>query len=275
MEVYFSIIIPTLNEQSFIPKLLANLTKQTYSSFEIIIVDGGSTDKTLEKIETFKQSLPITVIINKEKGVSPQRNLGAKRAKGKYFVFFDADVQIPSYFFAKLFESIEKENGLLYTTRLACKSTSQTQIVLTEITNFIIELFNRLGKPFAPGFNIIMERGVFERLNGFDVRLKLAEDHDIVQRARKMGVLLKVLKDPILYLSYRRPERIGYLEFLRQYVTAGMYTVAGEPITKELFEYPMGGHLYKKKPASTTTQKIVLTFRKKIAQLAKTIEFPF
>lgn len=262
---FFSVIIPTLNEERYLPKLLKDLTNQQFSLFEVIVVDGYSQDQTLIKANPFARKLNLSLFTNKSKGVSQQRNFGANKAQGQYLIFFDADVRLPKNFLSALSTQIKKNNGYLFTTRLDVNTNSQTQLALTELSNFIIEILNTLGKPFAPGFNIIIEHGLFTKLGGFDTSLKLAEDHDLVQRARKLGVLLKILKSPVLYLSYRRPEKIGYLSFVVQYVVSGLYTLTRGPIKKELYEYPMGGHVYK------TTRGRKKSFRDAI----KNIEFPF
>lgn len=264
-EPFFSVIIPTLNEEAYLPKLLNNLCKQSYKQFEVLIIDGQSQDKTLEKAQKFTNELSLSLYSHKAKGVSSQRNFGSKKAKGQYLVFFDADVSFPQNYFKTLFEQIKKEGGYLFTTKLDVNNDSQTQLMLIELTNFVINILNTMGKPFAPGFNIVVERKVFADLRGFDPKLKLAEDHDLVQRARKNGILLKVLKKPILYPSFRRPEKIGYLNFLTQYVIAGLYTLTTGPIKKELFSYPMGGHVYQEAKIK----------KSKIREIIKKIEFPF
>ncbi len=274
-KVFFSIIIPSLNEDKYIPKLFNDFKSQSYKDFEVVVVDGGSTDKTVAEIKKFTKKFPITIIENHEKSVPGQRNKGVRAAKGAYFIFFDADVRIPRNFLNKLHKRILQKQELLFTTRLVCNNNSQKQIILVGISNFIIETLNALGKPFAPGFNIIIERSIFEKVNGFDETLKLAEDHDIVQRIRKMGVLLQVLKEPVLYPSFRRPEKNGYIEFLYQYIIAGIYTLTGEPIRKEIFKYPMGGHVYQDGSPGEPKDTFFQALKKRMQDMARTIELPF
>jgi len=281
----FSIVIPALNEENYLPLLLTDLSQQDHQAFEVIVVDGGSTDFTVKKTKTFKQKLNLTVLINQKKNVGQQRNKGAKHTRGEYLIFFDADVRVPTSFLTVLDKQIKRGGGYLFTTKLKVKSRSQAQQVSIEMTNFVIELFNKVGKPFAPGFNIIIEQDLFVRLKGFDSTLKLAEDHDLVQRARKNGVLLKVLKKPILYASMRRPEKIGYLKLLIQYTFSSLYALAGEPIKKELYDYPMGGHVYsnnEKNDLWADLEKLrpkvksnLRSLKQKIAKVAKNIELPF
>jgi len=95
----FSVIIPTLNEEKYIPRLLSDLSVQNFTSFEVIVVDGSSDDKTLdrvsEKIGLFKEKgIKLSILTTKRISAPYQRNAGAKKAKGEYIVFFDADVRI-------------------------------------------------------------------------------------------------------------------------------------------------------------------------------------
>lgn len=89
-----SFVIPAYNVENYISKTLESLLKQTNKNFEIIVVNDGSTDKTLEVINNIFQENQFKnfKIINKENGgVSSARNLGIKVAKGDYIVFLDGD----------------------------------------------------------------------------------------------------------------------------------------------------------------------------------------
>ena len=277
-DLFFSIIIPTLNEERDLPKLLSDIEKQSYKKYEVIVVDGGSVDKTKTVFENYKKSGKLSLVFytHAAKNVAAQRNFGSQKAGGQYLIFFDADDRIPQGFLHKLHTGLDKTKVLLATTSLMAQENQQTQIILVELNNFMIYVLFILGKPFAPGFNIIIEKSLFARLGGFDTTLKLAEDHDLVQRARKIGVILKIFRDIYLYPSFRRPEKIGYLEFLRQYTIAGIYTLMGEPIKKDLFKYPMGGHVFdgsgnKEEGRNKLSQNIA----RRAKSIRKYIELPF
>jgi glycosyltransferase involved in cell wall biosynthesis len=77
--INISIVIPALNEEHFLPHLLTSLTKQTKSDFEVIVVDGSSTDRTVEVARSFGTKLPkLEVIVSQKASLPLQRNLGAR-----------------------------------------------------------------------------------------------------------------------------------------------------------------------------------------------------
>ena len=91
-----SIIIPAYNVENYIEDCLESILNQTYTNIEVIIVNDGSTDGTLEKITPYADKDKRIIILNQEnQGVSATRNNGIEIAKGEYFAFFDADDYIP------------------------------------------------------------------------------------------------------------------------------------------------------------------------------------
>ncbi|QYS89019.1 glycosyltransferase family 2 protein [Flavobacterium davisii] len=86
----FSVIIPLYNKENYIYNTLTSVIDQSYSNFEIIIVNDGSTDKSLEIIQNINDSR-IRIFNQQNKGVSSARNLGIKNAKGTLIAFLDAD----------------------------------------------------------------------------------------------------------------------------------------------------------------------------------------
>lgn len=107
--VKLSVIIPTYNEEHVIDACIESLRKQTLRSFEIIIVDDGSTDKTPDLIARWAaENKSITMLRQKHKGPGEARNRGAKLAKGKILVFVDADMTFDKDFLAALTRPIIK-----------------------------------------------------------------------------------------------------------------------------------------------------------------------
>lgn len=88
----FSIIIPCYNLEKYISKTINSILNQTYSNFEIILVNDGSIDNTGKILNEYrKKDNRIKIIYQENKGVSKARNIGVQEAKGKYIYFLDGD----------------------------------------------------------------------------------------------------------------------------------------------------------------------------------------
>ena len=107
-----SIIVPVYNLENYIEKTIEQLISQTYKNLEIILVDDGSTDKSLELCNTFaKRDNRILVVHQQNQGVSVARNTGIKHATGEYIGFFDGDDDIESDIFEFLYNNLVKNNA--------------------------------------------------------------------------------------------------------------------------------------------------------------------
>ena len=106
-----SVIIPMYNAEKFIGKLLNSIKLQTYHNLEVIIVDDGSTDKSLKIANEFAlRDNRITVISSMHVGVGNVRNIGIERAKGQYITFLDADDYIENDMYEKIMGKIKELN---------------------------------------------------------------------------------------------------------------------------------------------------------------------
>lgn len=107
-----SIIVPAYNVQKYLSHCLDSLIQQTYSNFEIIIVNDGSTDKTLEVAQQYSIRDSRLVIINKpNSGVSDSRNIALRQALGEYILFVDADDWLDISTLQVCVERIQKEGA--------------------------------------------------------------------------------------------------------------------------------------------------------------------
>ncbi|MFC5269347.1 glycosyltransferase family 2 protein [Adhaeribacter terreus] len=95
--MFFSVVIPTYNRSAFIKETVESVLNQTYTQFEILIVDDGSTDNTGEIIKSVNDTrLNYFFISNGERGRA--RNFGFNQAKGDYVIFFDSDdIMLPNH----------------------------------------------------------------------------------------------------------------------------------------------------------------------------------
>lgn len=245
---FFSVIIPTLNEEFYLPRLLMSLGEQTYRNFEVIVVDGHSSDRTADKAKKLAGLVPkFTFVRSQKRNVSIQRNMGSKRATGEYLVFFDADVTLPRIFLSAIFRAIKEHQTLFLTTWMKPDSKKSQDELMASIGNFALEVAKAIDRPFAGGFNTIVAKAVFDKVGGFNPRLKISEDHDLAIRTHEMGFPLTILRRPRITFSFRRHRRYGYIPILGKYAQTSLYGLLKKPIMDtSSFEYPMGGHMYSK-----------------------------
>lgn len=241
---FFSVIIPALNEEKYLPKLLRSLERQVDRDFEVLVVDGNSTDKTAVKAGEFEGKLPkLEVVKMKQSNVSAQRNEGARRAQGKWLMFFDADSRVPVNFLSQIHAYLlETDPGCkLLTTWVGPDSDNKKDKALIMFMNLLIELATSLDRPLAGGYNLAVRRDTFRSVGGFNPKVKLGEDLDLVDRLAKTGTTMTILKNPRLVMSLRRLRRQGTLDYLRKSVLGISTFLIEGPVTREIFEYPMGG----------------------------------
>lgn len=256
MKPFFSIIIPTLNEEKCLPQILKCLAKQSYDNFEVLVVDGMSEDKTVENAEALrvrfeKKDISFSIHEVSKRSVSFQRNFGTDIAKGKYLVFFDADVKIKEDFLKKIHTHIEEKGTLLMTTWLTADDDEFINELFMLVANYGIDLARYTNKPYLPGFNIIVERNSFFAIGAFDEKIKLGEDLEFARQAHKKGLKLKFLYEPKLQASLRRFRSEGRFTVWKDSVKSLTRTIVKGPIKDNNYVYEMGGEYHKKhKPQS-------------------------
>jgi len=244
MPPFFSIIIPTLNEEVCLPKILKDLQEQKEKNFEVIIVDASSVDKTKQKANEYKLSFPVRFYEINKKNVAYSRNFGAVKAQGEYLIFLDADLRINSSFIRVLKKAIFKRKGLVFIPYIIPDERDQQIKIIFTLVNFLVEFSQNLNKPFSSGGNIIIEKNFFNRLDGFDEKLFIAEDHNLIQKAYEHGVRAKFLPEVKVKFSLRRMRKEGQLMIFYKYLVATIHIIVKGSVKEKIFDYKMGGQEY-------------------------------
>lgn len=272
MNPFFSIVIPTLNEENFLPKLLSDLTKQKEKNFEVIIADSISDDNTKECIVPYEKKLKLNFIQTRQKNVASQRNYGSEKARGEYLVFLDADSRINASFLKKVKKIIIKKKGLLFLPYFLPDKEYKQYKLLFDLMNILVEFSQNLPKRFSLGGSIIIEKNFFKLIGGFDKSLFLAEDHELIQRASLWGVNSKFIKEAGVFFSLRRMKREGQINYFYKYFIASARRILfNEEIKKKIFEYQMGGQLYKEKDARNKKEEFFEHYFNQIKTLLRKI----
>ncbi len=123
MQVKISVVIPAYNREKYIERCVGSIMEQTMPPFEIIAVDDGSTDRTVEVLENIKCEY-LKIIRQKHKGAQAARNLGILNANGEYIAFLDSDDEWLPQMLERNIEYIlkEKKECALYTNCYRCKN---------------------------------------------------------------------------------------------------------------------------------------------------------
>lgn len=141
-----SIIVPMYNSEKYLDKCVNSILQQDYKKIELILVNDGSTDSTLEKINNYsKEDKRVIVINQKNNGVSIARNNGIKKSKGEYITFIDSDDFIEKDFISYYVSLLEKTNSDIVLSRMPIKY--KDNIIITSDTNEKLEVIS--GKECA------------------------------------------------------------------------------------------------------------------------------
>jgi glycosyltransferase involved in cell wall biosynthesis len=199
---YISIIIPAHNEEKVTGKCLKSLKSQKTKDIEIILVNDGSTDRTVEIAK--KTRIP-DKIINFDRGHSAAfaRNAGAKIARGKYLIFLDADQIAEKNFVKKIKQFLQNE-----------EVDATDYLVYSYKPKTIFQKAWSAFRKYHPsvGFQHVIKRKVFKKLHGFNEKIFYYEDDDLKERFLKAGYNFKGPVNAKVY--HIEPESWG--DFVRQ-----------------------------------------------------------
>ena len=185
MSPKFNIILPLYNKEPYIAKALGSICNQTYSNWDLVIVNDGSTDNSLSvaQSEILKQSediqLKIRLINQSNSGVSAARNNGVAASQGEYVCFLDADDWWVPTFLEEMDKLISAyPDAGLYATNYIYYKPGKTHVALTLKTGYINypQAYYQSGAmPIWTGA-ACMPRKVFDEMGGFPLGVKLGED---------------------------------------------------------------------------------------------------
>ena len=241
-----SIIIPTLNEQFFLPKILSSILGQKFKGrLEVIVVDGESEDKTLEVAQSFRGKFNFLRVFKAKRGVYPQRNLGARVAKYRHLLFLDADITLPPGFLNRFAAKIESdERAIHFALHLTPGFNPLDYLLLFNIYSFM--LFSWLfGNPITSGSFTLTTKENHRKVGGFDNRAIMGGDVDYLWRSKRDGAAYHFHFWPHVYVSPRRARKEGRLGLLYKWLKCYFYMKrSGHPVySKSAVLYTYGDYL--------------------------------
>lgn len=243
---FFSIVIPVLNEEKYLPKLLKDLSVQTLKDFEVIVVDGNSEDKTVAKALAFQKKLNLQIISAKKRSVSFQRNIGGDASHASWILFMDADNRLPKFFLEGLKYQITKHPTVeVFTTWLKVDGSSKMNKLIQNSINLDIEISNIIGNQKSMGAMMGIKNSIFAK-HCFDESQHFMEDSLLVKELCDNGYKFKIFHDPTFTYSLRRIKKEGNLKMLRTMIQYQFHYLLGGDFSKPFSakQYPMLGGSY-------------------------------
>ncbi|WP_422107704.1 glycosyltransferase family 2 protein [Winogradskyella sp.] len=184
MNPSFSVVISVYNKEEHIKKTIDSVLNQTYDNFEIILVNDGSTDNSLEVINSIKDDR-IKVISTKNQGASECRNTGIKGASKNYIALLDGDDLWDEEFLEYIQRSIlQYPNKMVFSTAIAHKHQNKTvsaiysfkQQELTKVHNFFESSLNHT---ILTGSSIVFKREILNTTGYFNPSIVSGQDTDL------------------------------------------------------------------------------------------------
>lgn len=208
--MFFSIIIPVYNRPEEIKELLDSLLASNYTkSYEIVVVEDGSSIPCQHIIDSFSTQLNISYYFKENSGPGDSRNFGMRKAQGDYFLIFDSDCIIPQNYLLEVEAELETEFVDCFGgPDAALASFSKIQKAI----NFAMTSFlttggirggsEKIGKFQPRSFNMGISKKAFEASNGFG-NIHPGEDPDLSIRLWKMGFKTRLFPKAFVYHKRR------------------------------------------------------------------------
>ena len=209
MNKLISVIIPVFNVEKYLERCIKSIINQTYKNLEILLINDGSTDKSIEICHRYLEFDSRIILLNKENGgLSSARNLGIDKAKGEYISFVDSDDFIHELMYETLVSNLEKND---------CDISIIESFDVIEDKDFIFELKNTnnsivyskeeaianyLDGNFIPAWGKLYRKELFESIR-FPIGI-LNEDEAIMIRVFDSCTRNIVYQDIKLYFYLRR-----------------------------------------------------------------------
>jgi cellulose synthase/poly-beta-1,6-N-acetylglucosamine synthase-like glycosyltransferase len=218
-----TVIIPTYNEEKCIKDTLIAIKQQNCDlTYEVVVVDGQSTDNTVSIAKNFAK-----VYVSPKKGKASQLNYGSSKTSGELLIFLDADTIIPPDFFKIIYQIFKDRKNLYacsarvnyYNGKAILFKLASHQFIITQyaILNFNMHLYyllkSLLGYPELAGCNMIVRREVFLKTGGFKTP------------PNSLGID-KVFSDSLIYLTKKiKKGKVRTLNFVSVLTSARNLTI--------------------------------------------------
>lgn len=185
-----SVIIPAFNCCTVLNKAIESVIRQDYPNIELIIIDGGSTDGTIDLLKKYDAHIDYWVS-EPDNGVYHAMNKGIASATGTWFFFLGADDELSQGILSKIFNSLPSNIDLVY-GKVIIKEKGKQLGKQTDYEQLIVSNI--------PHQAIFYRKTIFEKFNGYDERYKVLADYDLNLKIFEDRSLRKVFVNDLVSL---------------------------------------------------------------------------
>lgn len=195
--IRLTIIIATYNSSKTIYHCLNSICNQHLQDWECIIVDGGSTDNTINIVQSFqKNDSRINYVSEKDKGIYDAFNKGLKLAQGYWIYYLGSDDLLLPNSMSEIMGKELTEVDIVY-GNISIKFPNHTSITVTPYNPSMLRYHM-----FSNHQAIIMKRSIIEKMDGFNIDYRMASDFDLMQRCYLAKYKFKYVPVTIAQFSY-------------------------------------------------------------------------
>jgi len=216
----YSVIVPVYNRPREIDELLGSLTQQTYKSFEVIVVEDGSSSPCKSVVDKYSEKLDVSYFLKENSGQGFSRNFGFEKASGDYFVVFDSDCLIPPHYFDAVNRVMEQQKVDCWggPDRAHSSFTPVQKAINYSMTSFfttggIRGSSQHVGTFHPRSFNMGISYEVFQKTGGYKIT-RMGEDLEFSIRIQKMGFNTVLIEEAYVYHK-RRTNLVQFYKQLR------------------------------------------------------------
>ena len=180
-----SVIMPCYNHAAYVAEAIESVCDQTWSNWQLWIVDDGSTDSSPEIIQKFAaQDERIHYIRQDNAGPAAARNTGIKRSSGKWLAFIDSDDVFYPTALADFAEFISEnpEAKFVYGYRHRLGANGKITKLAGEFQENVTGAVELFGRMYLSHLCVCYRRDLWEKVNGYDERMRIVEDYDLYLR---------------------------------------------------------------------------------------------
>ncbi len=212
-----SVIIPVFNDAIGLSRTIDSLQTQSTDDFEVIIVDNGSTDATLDVLDAVSKPEHVQVTFERDIQSSyAARNRGIDKANGSILCFLDADTWVGTDFIASITERISAQHIDYLGCRVEVVGSDTIASRYDMVTGFPVKRYiEQYG--FAPTCSLVVSRSLIDQVGTFDGRLLSSGDVEFGQRVRAAGVDQEYASDIVVC----HPARSSLRSLLAKHVRIG------------------------------------------------------